>query len=537
MFDLVIENANVLTMDGSLPQTTAFAVTSGRIAAVGSEVSEAPARRTINARGLTVTPGFNDAHCHTAWFGLSLDDVDLSAANSLDTVYSAIASRAAHTQPGEWVVAAGFNHHQCDGQFPDLSRLDAAAPENPVFIRHNSGHACVVNSTALQRAGIGAGSMEAGVVLDGALNPTGVLEETAQEKVQALFLPYALQRIVAAIDAATGVYASQGITSFTEAGIGGGWIGHSGIEAAAYQQARREGKLHARAQLMVALDVLHLVSSHPSDAFGIGLDLGLHTGFGDDWLALGPAKVFLDGSLFAETAAMTESYCSHEHKLGYLQTDEATLRQRILDACASGWSIAAHAIGDRAIDLALDILGQAATTFGAPAVPNRIEHGAVIRPDQLQRLAEQKLVVVPQASFFQKFGGSMIRSLGSERSMWAYRAKSLLDAGLILPGSSDRPVVDGSPLRGMQAFVDRAIDGGRMLAPDERLSVSQAIHAYTMGSAEATGAGANKGSITAGKLADFVFLDGNPLTLGNAPLDSLTPLATLVGGEFSYGEI
>lgn len=538
-FDLVVINAHVITMDADHPVTTAFAVSSGRIAAVGAGVETATAARVIDAGGLTILPGFNDAHCHTVWYGLSAAELDVSSHTTLTTVYAALEERIASSQPGDWVVANGFNHHQFNGAYPQLSVLDRIAPRNPIFIRHNSGHSCVVNSVALRSAGISSqeGSLPSDVVCDAEGRPSGLLQERAQEHVQALFYPHAQEKIVAAIDRGTSAYAAQGITSFTEAGIGGGWIGHSGIEAAAYQRARREGKLRARAQLMVALDTLHSVQSHTDDGFGIGLDLGLHTGFGDEWLSLGPAKVFLDGSLFAESAAMTESYCSHENKLGSLQMDEATLRGRITDAYRSGWSIAAHAIGDRAVDLALDIFDEVVRQFGPPVVPNRIEHGGVIRPDQLKRLAAQGIIVVPQASFFDKFGDHMAASLGPERTQWAYRGKSLLDAGLVLPGSSDRPVVEGSPLRGVKAFAERKTETGRILGPAERLSIGEALYAYTMGSAVATGSAATKGSISVGKLADFVALDRNPLASQTDQLDTIEILATAVGGTYTYGEL
>ncbi|HEY8295336.1 MAG TPA: amidohydrolase family protein, partial [Micrococcaceae bacterium] len=316
-------------------------------------------------------------------------------------------------------------------------------------------------------------------------------------------------------------------------------IGHSPVELAAYQRARRNGKLHARAQLMPAIDVLHGLQGHPDDQTGLGLDLGISTGFGDGYVSLGPAKVFLDGSLFGETAALTEDYCGHAHgNKGYFQADPELMRQRILAAYSSGWSIAAHAIGDRAVDLAIDILTECQDTYGTPVMPNRIEHCSVTRPDQLPRLRSAGIAVTPQAGFFGPMGDQMTSSLGAARAAWSYRAASFLEAGILLAGSSDRPVADGNVLRCMQAFVDRRTSSGRVFGdPAERISARQALAAYTVNAARATGSFADKGSLAAGKLADFAVLAASPLAVPGAEISGIKVLATMVGGAFTHNEL
>jgi predicted amidohydrolase YtcJ len=253
---------------------------------------------------------------------------------------------------------------------------------------------------------------------------------------------------------------------------------------------------------MPVLDVLHGLGGHDSDSVGAapaGLDLGITSGFGNVYLSLGPAKVFLDGSLLGETAAVSHEFCSHGHKdnrgnIGYFQADPAQLRERIEAAYAAGWSIAAHAIGDRAIDLAVDIItGVPGYAYGPRRVPNRIEHASMTRPEQLARLADAGIAVTPQASFFRDGGDGMTASLGPDRLPWAYRAASFLEAGVVVAGSSDRPVADGNVLRGMQAFVDRRTGSGAVFGnPDERLTPQQALAAYTSGAAEATGPSARR---------------------------------------------
>jgi predicted amidohydrolase YtcJ len=551
--DLLLRNADIITMDERRPHATSLGVWQGRIVGLDDDLDGLEAADVLDLGGATVTPGFIDAHCHTTWFGLGLAELDVSAARGLNQLYALLeAGMAADRSTGqeaeagtapEWLLATGFSQTQHGGDFPDITVLDRITGDRPLFIRHNSGHMAVVNTAALRLAGADAASFpdpDGGVIVrDAGGRPTGLVQETAQQLIQQLILPYSSEAIEVALDRATRHYAAEGITSFTEAGIGGGWIGHSPVELAAYQRAASAGTLHARAQLMPVLDVLHpLGGPGGPGAAPAGLDLGIASGFGGDFLSLGPAKVFLDGSLLGETAAVSQDYCSHggtdnTGNTGYFQAEPEALRNKIEAAYAAGWSIAAHAIGDRAVDLAIDIIEDCAGKYGPRAVPNRIEHASMTRPEQLQRLADAGIAVTPQASFFFDGGDGMTASLGPERLGWAYRAASFLSAGVTLAGSSDRPVADGNVLRGMQAFVDRRTATGAVFGnPDERLSPRQALAAYTTGAAAATGTSQLKGSLTAGKLADFTDLSGSPLTAGS--IAELEVLATAVGGTFTF---
>lgn len=537
--DLVLHNADIITMDPARPAARSLGVLHGRVVGLDDDIAGLGARRTVDLGGRSLLPGFIDAHCHTPWFGLGLLDPSVDGCATLDEVMAVLAAAAGDDG---WLVASGFNHDRYGGQFPSLTELDGATGSVPLFLRHNSGHQALVNSAALKIVGRyepGSPDPVGGrVVRDSRGVPTGVVEETAQEVFQQAFQPRPLKRLQLAIEEATKIYASQGITSFTDAGIGAGWIGQSPVELAAFQRAEAAGTLKARAQLMPVLDALRPVHGHASDGLGTGLDLGIHSGFGSERVSLGPVKVFLDGSLMSRTAAVTEPYCNHRHgagpgSSGYFQEDPARLREQIEAAYRSGWAVAAHAIGDRAIDLALDLFENLQARYGRNPLPNRIEHASVVRPDQLPRLAAANIAVTPQSSFFAEGGDNMAASLGAERSRWAYRATSFLDSGITVAGSSDRPVADGDVLRGMQAYVDRLTGSGRVFGnPDERLSRHQALNLYTTQAAAATGATASKGALTPGKFADAVVLSGNPLQAAN--LTDLTVEATLLGGVPTY---
>jgi predicted amidohydrolase YtcJ len=491
-----------------------------------------------------VVPGFNDVHAHSVWFGLTLMEADLGAARSLDDVYAVIAEASAPLALDEWVVASGFSPllldgTQAGGTQPDRDRLDEAAGGRPVWIKHSSGHACTLNGVALDlvlKDVDPAIPIEGGVVVtDPSGRPTGLLEENAMRLVQDLMLPYPLETIERALDLATTHYLSEGITSVTDAGIAGGWIGHSPREFMAYQNARDKGVLSVRMQPMLVLDALHAAPGHSSEPEARGIDAGIRTGLGDDWLRLGSVKIFSDGSLLGSTAYMTEDYvgCTHNH--GYLQMDAQELRSAALEAYRAGWAIAMHAIGDHAIDHAIDIISEAQDAYGLNSLPNRIEHGGVLRPDQLDRIAEAGIVVVPQPHFITEFGDGMARLLGPRRTELSYPAKSLLRRGSILPGSSDRPVSEGRPLNVMQSFVERLTPSGAVYGPAERISAAEALAAYTTGSAAATGAADIKGRLSPGYLADLVFLDQDPTAVPSSDIAATQVLATMVGGDMRFG--
>ncbi len=553
--DLLITGARVQTMDPARPTAHTIGVWGGRIIGLDEDVAGLPAARTLDLGGATVLPGFNDVHCHTTWFGLTLDSVDVeNLPGGMDELYSKLEAEARRLPAGEWINATGFAQQDYADQYPDLEVLDRICGDHPLFLRKVSGHAAIANTLAMDKAGMlapGFTDPEGGLVVrDSSGRPTGLVEETAQNLVQDLIRPYSQAQIEKVLGLATAEYAREGITSFGEAGICGGWIGHSPVEVSAYMRARTSGALKARAQLLPAIQTLHPITANSADDFGTGLDLGMVTGFGDDYLSIGPTKMFMDGALSGETAAMSENYAGRDTK-GYLQDEFEVLRAQALAAYRSGWSLAIHAIGDLAVKGAVDIIAEAVDTYGAPGhggaaaggrasalnahpVPNRIEHAAIVPDALLPRIKEYGIAVTPQSAFADNIGDSMNTVLGGAdhpRTAQLYRAKAFFDAGILLPGSSDRPCANGNVLRGIQAFVDRATRSGAVMgSAAEKLSPLQAVQAYTTIAAQASGQGHLKGTLTPGKLADFVVLGADPLTVDPTTIAATEVLATFVGG-------
>ena len=537
--DTVYRRADVLTLDPARPRASAIAVLGDRIVAVGDDddLAGLTPDRTVDLGGATVVPGFHDAHDHCVSFGMSLSELPLGGLPSLDDVYDAVAAAARDTPVGGWVVGGGYDQNRlAERRHPTAQELDRVAPGHRVWLRHTSGHMAVVNGAVLARIGIDTAPVPPGgqVERDADGRPTGLLLESAQSLVRDLVHPYPLEQIAAAVDRATSHYLSEGITSAQEAGIGGGLVSYSPQELAAYTLARRTGRLHVRTTLMVAADVLHEVGGSPDDPDTFGLDLGIATGLGDDWLRIGPLKIFSDGSLIGRTAAMTQDYADDPGNAGYLQREPADLQTLVLRAHRAGWQIATHAIGDAAVAAALDCYEHALADTPRPDARHRIEHCGVVGDADLDRIARLGVIPVPQGRFVNELGDGMARALGPERALLCYRQRSALDRGIPLPGSSDRPVVTGTPLLGIADLVLRRTASGASFTPSESLTPLQALQAWTLGSAYATFQEHVKGSIVPGKLADLAVLSGDPTAVDPEEIAGLQVLGTVVGGELRH---
>ncbi|MFT7598283.1 MAG: putative amidohydrolase YtcJ [Acidimicrobiales bacterium] len=541
--DLVIDNANFITVDDSRPRAGSLAVVGSRIVAVGDagEFVDAGARRLIDLEGRTVVPGFNDAHNHMGGYGATLNEVAIQpeVARSIEEIVAAIGARAEATPEGVWVIGTGYNDNKlAERRHPTRQELDAVSPDNPVLLNHTSGHFCVVNTAAMRLARVGEVAVpEGGVVAlgdDG--TPNGLLEEQAQTLARALLHPRAIADMVENLGAASDRYLSEGITSCQEAGVGGILGTSEPLELAAYQEARRSGRLRVRVTLMPAVETLHSSDHHEDDDEPFALDLGMHSGFGDEWLKFGAVKIFADGSLIGRTAAMFEDFEGEPGNNGYFQMDEAKLHNLIFKAHRSGWQVATHAIGDRAVSSVLDALEEAQRRRPREGTRHRIEHCGMCKERDVARIAAMGVIPIPQARFISEIGDGMARAIGSRRGD-CYRQRSFLDAGVVVPGSSDRPVVNGAPLLGIHDLVNQMTADGEPFNPHEALTPEESIRAYTLSSAYAAFDERDKGSLEVGKLADLTVLDQDITTIDPDAIAATNVVATMVGGNFEFDQL
>ncbi|CRK56489.1 Exoenzymes regulatory protein AepA in lipid-linked oligosaccharide synthesis cluster [Alloactinosynnema sp. L-07] len=505
ILDLKLVRGRVVTMDPLRPTATTVGVWRGRVVGLDEDVADLPAARTVDLDGATVLPGFIDAHTHLAWAGRARRTIDVSQCVTVDQILDAL--RGA---PGQgWIEGTGYDRRAVPLTAADL---DTVSADRNIYVQDLSGHACVVNSVVLKQL--------PGIVSD------GWLTETDRAAAHALLLPYSIDALSADLRHSVREVLSQGITMCAEAGVGAGLLAGSPVEVAAYQRAN----LPIRVQLMVSADVLHAVNAHQDDGITRAIDLGLHTGFGGDRLSIGALKVWTDGGMMARTAALTEPYEGTDNT-GELLDERAA----ILDGHAAGWQLAVHAIGDRAVDFALDTLAEAQARAPRPDARHRIEHCGLVRPDQLRRIAELGVIPVIQPAFLWSYGDDYAAIMGARRAPWMYRGRSFLDHGITIAGSSDRPVADGAPLRAIEFMVERQSAGGMKIGPGEEITVEEALAAYTAGGAYACRMEHDLGSVTPGKLADFVVLADDPRT---APRVAAVPVvATIVGGEVVHGAV
>ncbi|NEC72102.1 amidohydrolase [Streptomyces rochei] len=513
-----LTNARFLTMDPGRPVAHDLGVWRGRIVGLDEAVTSLPAREVVDLQGATVLPGFIDAHVHLAWTGLKQGTPSIAGCTRVEDVLARVAEAVTQKEsPGAWVSIAGYDQRAL-GRHLTAAELDEVSHGHKLYLMHDSGHGCVVNSAVLH------------LLPAGTPHENGFLAEGAMGAARALRLPYAQEELAEAIGRAARTCLAEGVTACAEAGVGGALLGHSPVELGAYQLARDRGLLPLRVQLMVAADTLHPVAAHDADGIPRALDLGLRTGFGDDRLSVGALKVFTDGGMMARTAALTAPYEGLGHA-GQLQDDPEVLTHTIVDGHLAGWQLAVHAIGDRAADVALDALERAQRLRPRPDARHRVEHAGLIRPDQLPRFARLGVRAVVQPNFLRYFGDDYAAIMGEERAPWLYRGRAFLDHGIPLVGSSDRPVTDGSPLRAVQFMVERASESGLLIGPEEGVTVAEALHAYTLAGAHACHWEDDLGSLTPGKRADLVVLGDDPTRVDTSRIGDIEVVATYVDGR------
>jgi len=525
--DLVLYGGHVVTaLPGALP-ASAVAIRGSRILAVGSEtdVRRYAGRRTetIHLRGRTVTPGFDDAHCHPIALGLSLREVDARTPpnRSIADILARIAERAVTQPPGTWIVARGYDQARLlEQRHPTRDDLDQATNRHPVLLVRACGHIGVANSLALERAGIGPATPDPpGGTIDRAPDgtPTGVVRESALALVRAQLPAPTVEELTEAIRLAGETFLRFGVTSVQEAGI------QRAEEFLAYQELASERRLPVRTVLMILID--HLLEPCRQ--------LGIRTGFGDDWLRIGPAKLFLDGSIGGRTARLSQPYRDRD-TVGLWMDDPQAMKRKIIEAHCAGFQCCAHAIGDAAIELLLDAFAEALRVQPRPDHRHRIEHCSILRPDLIERIARLGAIPIPGTTFLHDFLEVYLSGLGRERLRYAYALRTFLDRGIVAAASSDTPVCSPNPLLGMQTMVTRKNAAGQALWPEECITLEEAIRVYTFNGAYASFTEREKGTLEPGKLADLVVLETDLRTVPPEALGQVRVDYTIVDGRLAY---
>jgi len=527
--DVLLANASVISLDPHYPRATAVGIRGDRILWVGAVENAADdfsaSYREVDLAGSTIMPGFIDAHHHIMMFGYWLSQIDCSypAVTSIQQLLEAVGERSAQTPAGEWILGRGYDDNKLvEHRHITRQDLDLVSPHHPVLIRNVSGHMCVVNSVALQRAGITRASLSpfgGHIKVDAAGEPTGLLQETAQDLLGMPLLPSDKSLLRGYLKTAGDAYLAAGVTSGHEAGI------FSAAEFSVFQEARAEGWLALRTYMMIRTPLLQPLE-----------EVGLVTGFGDDRLRVGSIKIVSDGSLIGRTAAVCSPYehAADPEDLGLAMFTQDELDDLVWRAHSAGWQVAIHAIGDRAIEMCLDAYASAQVRRPRPQARHRIEHCGVMRPDIIARMSRMGVIPVGQPPFISEFGDGFLEHLGRDRCRLTYPLKSLLQAGLPACGSSDSPVSSYQPLIGVQAAVTERTSSGQDFAPSEALTVEEALSIYTRNSAYAGFDEGNKGTITPGKYADIVVLARDPRLEPPSSIAEIPVAATIQGGNFVY---
>jgi predicted amidohydrolase YtcJ len=539
---IILYNARIY----SPVQCTAIALRGDRIAALGgdSQIRALADSQTeqIDLKGAVVLPGLTDSHLHFEWFSIGLSFVDVET-DTLEEALGRVAERAARTPKGQWIRGHGWNYTRWGDSFPTAAQLDSAAPEHPVYLTAKSMHMAWVNSLALQRAGISAETPDppgGAITRDARGLPAGTLAETAidlmaarsytapDKATQAAIPEPSVEDVVQAMlegqrqawrVGLTGVHDFDGIRSFK-----------------AWQVLRERGS-----------QGLRVVKTLPVAYLDHAVALGLRSGFGDPWLRVGNVKIFADGALGPKTAAMIEPYEDDTSNSGIVVTDKEEIYERGSLAARNGLALTVHAIGDRANHDLLDVYEMLRREEGGPGEPasprrlrHRAEHLQVVHPADADRFAQYGIIGSMQP-IHATSDMRMADTYWGRRSEGAYAWRSQLNHGTLLTFGSDTPVEPINPFWGIHAAVTRqradGSPGPEGWYPGQRLTVAEALDAYTRAPAYAGYNEAGLGTIEVGKLADLTVVDRDLFTCPPAHIRDTLVLATLVGGIFRYRAI
>lgn len=529
--DLLLINARIWTGDADRPWAQALAVRGERIAWLGDGAAPRPsARRTVDAGGRLIVPGFYDSHVHLLGAGLGLARIQLKDAADPTEFNRRLKEFDAKLPRDRWLLGGRWDHDRTfGGNLPTAAMLDAVVPHRPVFLHRYDGHSAVANSAALRLAGINADTPNPPggeiVRLPDGKTPSGVLRNNAKQLVERLIPPLSPEEIGEAILAALAEARQVGVTSVEDLDGSPPVVRRQLFRL--LQTLEQQGKLTCRVSLRWPLTGHQELSQ-----------LGVQFPFGSDWVRIGGLKGYADGSLGSSSAKMFQPYVHEPTQRGVWVTPPGQLKTLIEEADAAGLNICVHCIGDEANALLLDLYQTAAAKNGPRDRRFRIEHAQILRPDDYARFAAGKVIASMQPYHVVDDGRWAEGRIGRDRCAAGYAYRSLLDAGVVLALGSDWPVAPLDPLLGIDAAVHRRTLDGKHPAgwiPEQKITVAQALRGYTWGSAYAAGRERVQGTLAPGYLADFVMLDHDILDPNLAEKIAGTKvLLTVVGGRVVF---
>jgi len=529
--DQVVTNGNIYTIDDTAPRSQAFAVKNGRFFAVGSnsDINNliGPGTQVIDATGMTVVPGFIDAHNHPFYSGTKhLKQVNLDI-RTIEGIKSALAERAQNTPPGQWVEGFLYDDTKLeDGRPITRADIDAAVPDHPVSITHRGGHTGVYNSRAFALAGITSDTPdpEGGKFYKENGELTGRVAEKAKDPLESL-IPSGTTREERAesIRLIGGLMAKAGLTSIHETG--------GGTEnLVAYQDAQESGELHFRIYLFSSGGTSGIAGPQLFDGLK---QAGIRSGFGDEWVKIGGVKYGADGSASERTMAMSTPYVGRPRDYGILTMSQDEIYAAVEDAVRHGFQIGIHANGDLAIEMCLNAFERSQANMPQADPRFRLEHCSLVNDDLLRRIKDVGAIPTPFYTYVH-YHGNKWGEYGADKMEWMFAHRRFLDYDIPVAGASDYPPGPFEVMMGIQSMVTRTDMQGREWGASQKISVQEALRICTINGARAAFEEGSKGSITAGKLADYVILSDDPHTTDPFAIKEIQVIRTVVGGRTTH---
>ena len=532
MVDLVLVNGKVWTGNGAQPWAEAVAVRDGLIFAVGKtsdlRALAGSGTKLVDLGGSLVLPGFIDSHTHFLAGGFALKSIQLRDAKSRDEFVARIAAKAKELGPGRWIQNGDWDHQQFSPvELPRKDWIDAVTPDNPVCVNRLDGHMILANSLALKLAGVTKDTpVPPGgeIVKDPATGePTGILKDEAMGLVYSRIPDATFEENLEAAEASVRHAAAHGVTSVNE------MADATSLEA--FQEMDRRGRLTTRVHVYIPIGQVETLSR-----------LKLRSPFGGPRLILAGLKGFMDGSLGSATAYFFEPYTDDPKTSGILNGQmfpEGVMEKRILEADKAGLQLAIHAIGDKANSMLLDMYEKAVAANGPRDRRWRVEHAQHLKPADIARFGRLGLVASVQPYHLIDDGRWAEQKIGPERARTTYAFESLRRAGATLAFGSDWTVAPLDPILGIYAAVTRrTLDGKHPegWVPEEKVTIEEAVRAYTVNGAWGEFAEATKGTIETGKLADLVVLDRDIFNVPPEEIGQARVRLTIFDGRIIYGK-